>query len=312
VKYKSGETVSVPIGNRYGRMEGSVYPHSIVADLMPGNKFKKDQYLAYNENFFEKDWLDPSRLVMKFGRNITVAMTMNEEVFEDSSAISSTLGQEMTTTIVKEKIFVFEFNKNIINVLPEGTAVEPNSILFTVVDENTDYSNLSESTIDLLQSLAALSPKSKINGVIDRYEVKYNGEVSDMSPTIKKLVNKIDRATYDETKNTEYEVSNNRVSSEYRSEGKNLNVDTLELKVFIRVNLTQSVGDKAVFAGQMKSVTSSVYTTNIVTDSGKRVDGMFSSKGVINRVVNSPIVMGTTNSLVKHVSKQVAKVYFGK
>lgn len=311
VKYKSGEIESIPLGNKYGRMEGSVYPHSLVSDLNVGTKFKKDDYLVYNENFFEKDWLDPSKLVMKFGRNVSVALTMNEEVFEDSSAISSELSKQMTTTIVKEKIFVIEFGKNIINVLPEGTAVDPNTILFTVVDENTDYNNLSESTIEMLQSLASLSPKAKVNGVIDRYEVKYNGETSDMSPSIKKLVNRLDRLTYDETKGTEYEVTNNRVTSEYRSEGKNLHLDTLELKVFIKIDITSAVGDKGVFANQMKSVISDVYTSTITTESGLRVDAMFSYKGILNRIVNSPILMGTTNRLVKHVSKKVADVYFG-
>lgn len=311
VKYKSGTTESIPIGNRYGRMEGSVYPHPVVSDLTVGSKFKKDQYLAYNENFFEKDWLNPEQLVMKFGRTVSVALTMNEEVFEDSSAISAELSKIMSTTIVKEKVFVFEFNKNIVNVLPEGTAVDPNSILFTVLDENTDHSNLSESTIEMLQSLAALSPKAKVNGVIDRYEVKYNGDISDMSPTIKKLVTRLDRMTYDETKNTEYEVSNNRVSSEYRSEGKNLNIDTLELKVFVKVNINQAVGDKGVFANQMKSVISDVFNSTVVTESGQKVDAMFAYRGILNRIVNSPILMGTTNRLTKHVSKQAADVYFG-
>lgn len=311
VKYKSGKTESLPLGNKYGRMEGSVYPHSLVSDLTVGVKFKKDQYLVYNENFFEKDWLNPDQLVMKFGRNVSVALTMNEEVFEDSSAISADLSKDMSTTIVKEKTFVLEFNKNIVNVVPEGTAVDPNTILFTVLDENTDYSNLSESTIEMLQSLAALSPKAKLNGTVDRYEVKYNGETADMSPTIKKLVLRLDRQAYDESKNTEYEVSNNKVSSEYRSEGKNLNIDTLELKVFIKVNINQAVGDKGVFANQMKSVISDVFNSTIVTESGQKVDAMFSYRGILNRIVNSPILMGTTIRLTKHVSKQAADIYFG-
>ena len=310
VKYENGEVEGIPLGNRYGRMEGTVYPHSLVTELNVGDKFKKNDYLAYNENFFERDWLDPSRLIMKFGRNITVALTMNEEVFEDSSAISSELSKQMTTTVVKERIFIFEFNKNIVNILPEGTAVEPNTVLFTVVDENTDYSNLSESTIEMLQNLASLSPKAKVYGVIDRYEVKYNGDVSDMSPSIRRLVNRLDKLAHEETKGTEYEITSNRVTSEYRSEGKNLNVNTLELKVFIRIDVAAAVGDKGVFANQMKSIVSDVYTSTVTTESGTRVDAMFSYKGILNRIVNSPILIGTTSRLIKHVSKKAAEVYF--
>lgn len=60
----------------------------------------------------------------------------------------------------------------------------------------------------------------------------------------------------------------------------------------------------------MKSVISDVFTSNINTESGIPVDCMFSFKGILNRQVNSCITAGTTNRLIKHVSKQVAEVYF--
>lgn len=312
VKYKNGETESIQLGNRYGRMEGSVYPHELATKLQVGNKFKKNDYLVYNTGFFEPDWLDPSKLVMKFGRTVKVALTMTNEVFEDSSAISTELSEDMSTIIVKEKSFIIEFNKNITGLIPEGTEVEPNDILFTVLDENTDYNNLSESTIEMLQSLASLSPKAKVKGKIDKYEIRYNGELSDMSPSLRKLASRLDRELYDETKGTAIENANGSVTSEYRVGGKNLNIDTLELKVYIRVRLTQAIGDKGVFANQMKSVISDVYTNTITTESGERVDAVFSYRGMLNRIVNSPILIGTTNRLLKHVSKQVADIYFGK
>lgn len=312
VKYKDNSQQSYQIGTRYGRMEGSVYPHTLVTDLSVGQKFKKNDPIAYNQNFFEKDWLDSSRILMKFGRNVTVALTMNNEVFEDSSAISKELSKEMSTSVIKELIFVIDFKKNILNLLPEGQQLEPNMPLFSVVDENTDYSNLSDSTINLLQTVASLTPKSKLYGTIDRFEVKYNGDVSDMSPTLKKLAVKLDKQLYEETKGTEYETSNNQVNSEYRSEGKNLAPDTLELKIFVKVNLSMSVGDKGVFAGQMKTVLADVYSSDITTESGTKVDAIFGYRGLLHRQVNSPVLMGTTNRLVKHVSKQVADIYFGK
>ena len=312
VKYKDNTITSIPLGTRYGKMEGTIYPHTIVSDLEINNKFKKNDYLSYNTNFFEKDWLDKSKLVLKFSKNITVALTMTNEVFEDSSAISSELGKEMTTSIVKEKSFIIEFDKNIVNILPEGTAVTPNDILFTIINENTDYNNLSESTIEMLQNLANISPKAKVNGIIDKYEIRYNGDISDMSPSLRKLTNKLDKELYEETKGTEEETTSGKVTSEYRVEGKNLNLDTLELKVYIKINLTSGIGDKGVFANQMKSVISDVFTETVTNEDGEKIDAIFSYKGILNRIVNSPILIGTTNRLIKHVSKQVADIYFSK
>ena len=310
VKYKSGKIASYKVGQQYGRMEGGVYPHFLKTPYSKGYKFKANDYIAYNESFFEPDWLDKTRLVSKFGKNITVALTMNNEVFEDSSAISKELMTEMATSIIKEKIYIIDFNKNLLNLLPEGTQVDPNTILFTVLDDTGDYNNLSEASIAMLQNLSSLAPKAKYNGIIERYEIKYNGETSDMSPTLRKLTNKLDKQLFEETKGTDYEAHNNKVSSEYRSEGKNLNIDTLELKVFIRIELNQGVGDKGTLAGQMKSVISDVFTSNITTDSGIPVHMQFSFKGILNRQVNSCITAGTTNRLIKHVSKQVADIYF--
>ena len=312
VKYKDGSVESYKLGNQYGRMEGSVYPHNIISDYNKGSTFKKNDYLAYNTGFFERDWLDSSKLIMKFSRNITVALAMTNEVFEDSSAISTELSKQMSTTIIKEKSFIIEFTKNIANLIPEGTEVHPNDILFTILDENTDYNNLSESTIEMLQSLASMSPKAKVNGTIDKYEMRYNGDLSDMSPSLRKLANRLDKELYDENKGTETDVSTGQVSSEYRVEGKNLNIDTLELKVYIRVNLTQAIGDKGVFSNQMKSVISNVFTETVTSDSGDKIDAVFSLKSCLNRIVTSPFLIGTTNRLLRHVSKQVADVYFGK
>lgn len=312
VKYKDNSIESFPLGTQYGRMEGTVYPHNLVSDLPLNKHFKKDDYLTYNTSFFEKDWLDPSRLILKMSRTVTTALSLNNEVFSDSSAISPELSKAMTTTIVKEKSFIIEFNKNITNLLPEKTKVTPDDVLFVVLDETTDYNNLSENTIEMLKSLSSLAPKAKINGTIERYEIKYNGDIQDMSPTLRKLATRLDKDIYERTKGTEYEVTSNRVTSEYRVDGKNLNIDTLELKVYISVDVTQAIGDKSVFANQMKSVISDIFTSDIYTESGVKIDAMFSFAGIMDRVVTSPLTIGTTLRILKEVSKQAADIYFNK
>lgn len=311
IKYKSGLVEAHKLGVQYGRMEGSIYPHTLITDLSSNEKFKEGDPICYNPSFFERDWLDKTRILSKTTGVATVALTINNEVFEDSSAISRDLANKFSTSIVKEKSFIIDFKTNLLNLHPVGTKVDPNTILFTAIDEAGDYSNLSETSIAMLQNLASLSPRSKIDGIIDRYEIKYNGDLADMSPTLKKLASKLDKELYEATKGTEYEVDNNRVSSEYRSEGKNLNLDTLELKVFIRVGLRMVAGDKGAFANQMKSVVSDVFTYNVNTESGDTVEAFFSFRGVLNRIVTSPITMGCLMRTTRHVSKQAADIYFG-
>lgn len=311
VQYKSGQLQSFPLGETYGRMEGSVYKHVLTPHVKNGQTVKAQDPITYNSGFFEPDWLDPSRLIMKFGKNVTVALTMSDESYEDSSAISQRLSKEMTTPYIKEKIFIIEFQKNIIGIKPQGSTVTVQDTLFTILDEHTDYTNLSESSVSLLKTLANVSPKAKMNGSVFRYEVKYNGDISDMSPTLKKLCSQLDKELHERTKNTDREVKTNRVSTEYRSQGKNLMPMTLELKVFLETKITQANSDKGVLSSNLKSVLSHVLPATITTESGDVVDLMFSYRSILNRGVLSPLLMGTTSRLLKRLSPKVAEAYFG-
>ena len=265
---------------------------------------------AYNSKFFERDWVDKSKLIMKFNKIVTVALTMTNEVYEDSSAISNKLSKEMSTEIIKEKSFIIDFNKNIHNLTPVGTEVSPNDTLFTLTDENTDYRNLSDSSIEMLSNLANISPKAKVYGIIDKYEIRYNGDIADMSPTIRKIATSLNKDLYEETKHTDNEILTGKVSSEYRVGGNNLTLDSLELKVYIKTSIPQGIGDKGVFGHQMKTVNSMVYDYELKSESGDRVDGLFSFKAILNRQVLSPFLLGTTNRLLRHVGDNAVKLYF--
>lgn len=310
VVYKSGKQQSYRIGQTYGRMEGSVYKHEIVTSRKAGMSFKRGDWLAYNNGFFEPDWLDSSRLIMKFSKLVTVALARVDEVYEDSSAISAELSRAMSSVHIEEKKFIIEFGKHILDLHPEGHMVTPTDLLFTLVDENTDYSNLSQSSIDLLKSVANTSPKAKVDGKIFRYEIKYNGDLSDMSPSLKKLAQRLDRQLFEETQGTDKEAKNNAVHGDYLSDGKTLMPGTLELKIFIEAQSNTVVADKGVFSAQMKSVVSKILTSKITTVSGKRVDALFSYSSMLGRGVLSPILAGSTNRLLVHLSPTVADTYF--
>ncbi|MFN3978737.1 MAG: hypothetical protein ACK4J2_08845, partial [Sulfurihydrogenibium azorense] len=176
--------------------------------------------------------------VLKTNKLFTTALVMTNEVFEDSSAVSSKLSKDMTTIITKEFSFIIEFNKNIINLLPEKTEVEPDTTLFIVLDNEYEYKNLSDKAIELLKNLTNFAPKAKVKGLIEKYEVRYNGDINDMSPSLKKIVTKIEKNMIEESKNTEYEIKSCKVDHEYRVDGKNLPQDTLELKVFISFDVS--------------------------------------------------------------------------
>lgn len=67
---------------------------------------------------------------------------------------------------------------------------------------------------------------------------------------------------------------------------------------------------KGVFGNQAKSVTVAPFSYSLKTESGDTVDGKYSYKGVINRIILSPIVMGAAIRTVRLFGKQVTDIYF--
>ena len=69
------------------------------------------------------------------------------------------------------------------------------------------------------------------------------------------------------------------------------------------------------FSAQLKATVGYVYDeppriANEDGSMGMELDGIFGSNSVYNRIVNSPFLMGMTNTLLVEMSKKVADTYF--
>lgn len=62
----------------------------------------------------------------------------------------------------------------------------------------------------------------------------------------------------------------------------------------------------------MKSVFGEVIDYDIKTESGESVDSVFGYTSIAARIVLSPVVIGTTTSLLKLIAKQAIDIYEGK
>lgn len=310
VEYKDGSIVNVPIGKSYGRAEGSIYLHELITPLKPNSKFKKDDPIVYNSSFFEEDWMNPGKIVFKTSLLSKVAFMETIQTFEDANSISRKLSEKLTTKIVKERLFVLNFNQNIRNITPIGTQLKPKDILFIVEDPITSSVDVfDEDTIESLSRLSNLTPKAKVNGILDRYEVYYNGDLEDMSPSLRKLATDFNKYISNKTKNTELHIKNGRVNEEFGVEGKSLQLDTLVIKVYIVVTDKAMLGDKVVFANQLKSVTCEVMSYDMKTENGEEIDAVFSYTSVGNRITMSPLLLGTTSTLLNVVAKKAVEIY---
>lgn len=312
VKYASGKTVGIELGRRYGRAEGTTYPHDIVTPYSPKEKFKAGDILAYNTKFYEPDFIDPKNIVLKVGRPILTAFLEAPATHEDSSAISERASQLFETEVIKERSYVVSFDEEIHNVKRVGSDLDPKDVLMVVTDGTiSETDRYSEQSLRTLEELARSSSRVGVVGRLERIEVYYHGDKQMMSPSLRKLADRCDAELSSERRAVNKPVVTGKVGEEHRVGGNPLDVGKAEIRFYISTKGKTGVGDKGVFTHQMKTTIAEVITGGIYTDDGEQIDALFSYSSVANRGVMSAKLVGTTISLLDHIGRKAADLYFG-
>lgn len=312
IEYADGSKKGISLGRVFGKAEGSVYPHDIVSELEIDQKFKKGDVVAYNTGFFEKDFLNPSQVIMKTSMTVKAALYESNQTFEDGSSISARVSEALTAKTTKVKSITVGFKQNLLNVVKVGQSVGPKDVLMVIEDEITSsVANFDEESLALLSNLSKQAPKAKYHGTIDKIEVLYHGNKEDMSASLLQLVEKTDKSLADMCKSSGKPVITGQVNDDYRVAGVPLALDKAEIKIYLTISTHAGVGDKAVFANQLKSVIGEVMNYDMHTESGDRIDAVFSNRAIAARIVNSPYIIGTTTTLLNAIGKMAVKAYRG-
>ena len=310
VEYGSGEQKGVYLGRQYGNAEGSTYPHDIVAMLKEGDTFENGDVIAYNTGFWEQDFLDSKKVVLKMSLLTNTAYEEDARTHEDSCSISSDLAKELISTTIKVKSYVVRFTQNLHEVQKPGANLEPETLLMSIEDEITSGTEMFDAESSaLLGKLSRMNPRSGHSGSLDKIEVFYHGDKGDMSPVLRSLADRSDKQMVDQAKQAGKPAFNGRVSSEYRVVGKPLMLDTAELRFYISVNNEMSNGDKGVFANQLKTTVGEVMDYQMHTESGIKVDARFGGRSAIKRIVNSYAIEGTTTAILQEMAKKMVEMY---
>lgn len=313
VQYKDESEERIEIGRRYGNVVGTIVPHDVVCDLNVGDKIKEGDIVAYNSGFFQRDPLDPTQVLMKGGIMAKTAILEQSYTFEDASVISDRVAKQLNTRLTKIQTINVTFDQTIRNLVQVGTDVDVETILCTIEDSVTANNDLfDEDSLDSLKMLSSNTPKSKMSGRVERIEVFYHGDTEDMSESLLSIAKTADKERKKRLKGLGKTATSGQVDGSTRIDKDPLDVDSAAIRIYITGNVGAGVGDKGVFGNQMKSVFSNVMSGINQTESGEDLDALFSYMSISNRIVLSPEVMGTTNTLLRVMSKKVAERYFSK
>lgn len=310
---KDGTETRLPLGRVFGNAPGIVIPHELVTEFKVGDKIKVGDIASYNSNYFQPDMFDKGQVIWKSGVLTTVALMESPDTHEDSCAISEKFGGMAATATTYQRDVVVSFEQGVANVLKAGDSVTSESILCTIEDNvSSDDTLFDAKTLEALKLLASATPKAKNKGTIERVEVYYNGELEDMSDSLRAVARQSDTAMSKRSKSLGKGRLTGAVGSGIRIEGEPLLKNTMTIRFYITADVSCGVGDKLVFANQMKSVIGRVMSGTNKAEDGRELDAIFGYASISNRIVDSPIIIGTTNALLKAISQQAAELYLGK
>jgi len=293
---KPKTTKAYTIGKTFGRHEGSVFPHELVSNVVKGQKFSKGAVLVYNKKFFAPDIFNPEQVNWLLGSYANVVLLEGIDTLEDSSAISEGLSEKLRTQITKVKNVTVRFDQAIHDLSNLGDTLQPDSNLCIIEDGLTATNDaFNEDSLDTLSRITSQTPKSGVQGRIEKMEIFYNGDEEDMSESVAALVKKSDRRRKKEAKYSHKTIADNgRVDSTLRIDGNPVELDTIVVRFYITQVVNAVGGDKAVFANQMKTTFRRVMTGENVTDDGMELDAIFGKKSIDDRIVLSVYQIGTT------------------
>lgn len=308
VKYNTGEKASYKLGKTKTRDSNKIaYVNELVTDLVVNSTFKKNDVIVYNSYYFVKDIFDPTKVVYAVSKNLTVAMAETSSTYEDSSALSSRIAGELATETYKIKSVLLKVDQTVSEFKHIGTNVTTNSTLLNISNIDSSINEiLDKSSADIVTRLNNTAPKAKSEGVIEKIKIVYNSDMDSMSVSIRELITKYDNILKKDENNSKL---TGKVTSEYSVDGTPLVNGMVNVLFYIRVNEGMGVGDKAIFANQLKTTIGEVFNDDIKSADGIDIDAMFGERSVQARVVNSPKQIGTTATLLKVIAKKAIDAY---
>lgn len=313
VEYEDGTHEYIEIGKQFGVWSGAIIPHENLSMFKVGDKFEKDDILTYNKHYFEKDPLNRNRVLFK--RGIRGTMVLWEDIFtlEDSSQISKSFAERLATGDTIKRSVKVPFDHSLELLVKEGDTVNTETILCNLRPPmsgmGNKYSADAQAALDILNTMA---PAAKTNGVIDKIEVMYSGEIEHMEPTLQEIVSEADAKLYRRNKKLNVPVKSAYVSPTYRIDGVDVGEDQVVIVFYITSRVGASVGDKLVYGHQLKSIIGSVIEEPHVAEDGTVIDISFGRQSIANRIVNSIDLVSTTNTLLGLMEKEMIEAYFNK
>lgn len=318
IRYKDGSIYVLNYGEQYTKASGFYSTQNLVVNnLKAGDKFKKGDILIYNSGYFTADPFG-TQVNLNHGRMANVAMVELADTMEDSDRLTRKLVEDLVIQPVHVRDIIIDKNTTVHEIAKVGTELRSTDALLVFDDSTLPPEYAADE--DLLNSLIKLNrsiPKAKYDSKVVKIEVLHKVDTSELSDSIKKIVR---YATKDKEGKAKYAQSSGAMNADsyhtddvYKNNkynGKDIDENAVIIKFYLQQSLGMNAGDKVVFAGSLKSVTSKVVEDTMMTEDGSlEVEACMSNSSQLNRIVLDAPLMGTLNRVLETMEKEILNIY---
>ena len=313
VKHEDGREEGFKLSTWYGHASGFNLPHRFVTTCRVGQKLEVGQAIVYNPYFFEPDFFDPTRVVLKMSRNALTALQEVPTTFEDANGISMRFAGQFGSPIAEIRNIVVRKDEEIKNLVKIGDQVDHRTQLCFIEDPvSSKHSALDQTTHDALELLTHQTPRAGVRGTVEKIEVLYRCEITEMSQTLQDLAMASDRSHANEARAQRRVGFTGKVDGAFRINGDPMPEDYVCVRVYMTFIAPMGMSDKIVFMHQAKSVTSEIMTDDIRTMDGRIIDARFSYRSIAARIIRSPDIIGTGMACLEQIEARAVARHFGQ
>lgn len=195
-KYKSGKCQAINLSGTIVKNGGGGFflSNKLITPLKVGDKFKKDDILAYHKDFFTNDKFNNCR--MNMGPLVKIALMSTYNTYQDATMITEKLSEDAATEMCFRKQVSVGKNSNIEYLVKEGDEIQVGDSLIqfdTSYDDNSLnnlLASLGEQDQKLIMEGSRNDVPSKYSGVIEKIKIYSTVSVDELSPSLRKIVNK--------------------------------------------------------------------------------------------------------------------------
>lgn len=331
IQYDDGTFDDVDLSERPARnTDGGFYiMNKLTTDLKVGARVKEGQLVAIDEKYINKHdvYGDPLANVGTLAR---IAVETNGGVYEDACYITDALAHRMATKITRQKRVILSKYANIKYMAQVGTQINTNDAILLFDDTQDEFTSqmlaaMAVEADDEDEVIASTAPViSKYSGVIKDIRIYHSAELTEMTPSLRKIVEAYDKQASSREKVLDKYMGATNANTivktsqklEPDSTGKIKGVqlpDGIIIDFYIEYVDIMAPGDKLSFFSALKGIVSDIIPADLASyaesNPDRKIDACLSCIGVYKRMTLDICKVGMMCKIVVEKKRLLKEKY---